>query len=733
MNIVDFFIKENHRIDSNIETRSKMTNKTSTPLQELKNFIKMLYDTWIINKDIYEMLSLVINKNFPITYWKTFIKIFKNLEDVATCDMVSSCGCNHDHDKNKITICMYENLKKLFNKVYGNKYNFNEYESCIDEIQKLILSDYDDITFTSGQVTAIKEMLCFLENPDLHVFGLFGFAGTGKTTLITKFIKEMISRKYINSINFSAPTNKAVNVIKTNFANCIEQLILLSKNEMNTLNTFAKQLDYLKNQGININLTTIHKLLEYKNELNNRGEKVFVKKNSTINKILIGYDLIIIDECSMLEIQIIVDLFKTINQQKNSLAKIIFIGDPAQLSPVKEPTSCIFNTKNDDFEESLLAKHFQDNSQYKLNNFIIDVTKFNKIVLKEIVRSSNDYIKNLCNECRMWVQGEIALPKLTNYKSDKVKIYKNKNNVEKTDSSWFKKYINYVKKNDKPVNNIILTWRNCQSDEYNTTIRKKLFKKSNLEQYEAGDILMMNEFYLLRTLEEFECNEYWKIDNKNDYIHDKQNKLYTCEQIKVVDAEVINFNLKKITIPNISEEYTKIIGTKLRKLITDINNRIPCSYQVWKLIVKKLIDNDISLNQDIEQKGFNYLLTTKYVILTHKEDMIETINMDKSFVKKQIDNFSCFLGEKFTDTKKLEMLTEKIIIELWKQINEIMVDPFANVNICFSMTTHKSQSSTYYNVFVDVNDLIKNSVEQDTKKCLYTAVTRASHEVHLLI
>jgi hypothetical protein len=724
MNILDYFNEENKKKLGPINDA-----KTKSPLMQLRIDIKMLHDTLQIKKDDQDKLLWIIDKAFPITLWSIFSSIMLRLKDISVCN--NKDNCLHDHDRQRITEESFDTLITLLHSVYGDKFSLKtNLNTCAALISEKIIFEYDDINFTECQKRAIFKMLNFLEDSKANVFGLYGYAGTGKTTLITKFVREIVAKKYIHSINFSAPTNKAVNVIKNNFAECVEGLLSLFTASAGSLDTFNKQTDFLKSHGVNINLTTIHKLLEYKNELNKKGEKVFVRKDKSSNKILTSYDLIIIDECSMLELQIIVDLFKTINKLKNGvggsvgLVKIIFIGDPAQLAPVNESTSCVFNTKKTEFKEYVLNQYFNESEKntYYVNNFIDSLLSFDKIVLDEIVRSSSANVKGLCNECRQWVLGTIKLPRLRQYKCDNVKIYKYAVGTKKTDSNWFKKYVNYVKRNDAPVNNIILTWRNAPTDEYNTAIRKMLFKKEQINQYEPGDVLMMNEFYALQPLIKTE-----KIDK-----HDKKSKLYTCEQIKVIGATVVSYKLKRLTVPKIPPEYEKLIGEKIKKIVTDFNIRIPKEYQVWRLIVKKLADNAIFKSGIDDLSEYDYLMNSKYAILTHKEEMLERINNDKAYIKKQMELLGVYLENKFPDKKKLEMLTEKIIIDLWRQLNEIMEDPYANVNICFSMTTHKSQSSTYYNVFVDVDDLLTNANSEDARKCLYT-VTRTSHELHLLI
>jgi len=421
MNIFSYFERENNRIKNNVN-RDELINQNATkkPMDaktQLINYIKNMQNTQIIKKNDHDKLLLIIDKSFPITFWHIFTRIIDKLNNIANCQK-EECknDIEHDHEKQKVTPESLQTLCVLFKNVYGDKYVFDmPLISCVELIADKFINEFDDINFTNGQKLAINKMLNFLEDPKAHTFGLFGYAGTGKTTLITKFVKEIVSRKYITSINFSAPTNKAVNVIKTNFADCIESLIMLTTSKANHYNTQSKQIEYLKQCGININLTTIHKLLEYKNELTKNGEKIFVKSEKSLNKILTNYDLIIIDECSMLELQIIIDLFKTINSLKESLVKIIFIGDPAQLAPVKEPTSYIFNSNKTDFNESTLSKYFTlpDKTKYYIPNLVEDILSSDKVVLDEIVRSNNPNIKELCNECRKWVLYQIKLPLLT--------------------------------------------------------------------------------------------------------------------------------------------------------------------------------------------------------------------------------------------------------------------------------------------------------------------------------
>ena len=56
---------------------------------------------------------------------------------------------------------------------------------------------------------------------------------------------------------------------------------------------------------------------------------------------------------------------------------------------------------------------------------------------------------------------------------------------------------------------------------------------------------------------------------------------------------------------------------------------------------------------------------------------------------------------------------------------------FDNVRHCYAVTSHKSQGSTYENVFVDVANIRRNRDEKEMLRSLYVAVTRAKHTAYL--
>ena len=70
---------------------------------------------------------------------------------------------------------------------------------------------------------------------------------------------------------------------------------------------------------------------------------------------------------------------------------------------------------------------------------------------------------------------------------------------------------------------------------------------------------------------------------------------------------------------------------------------------------------------------------------------------------------------------------------LWKDWQMNVIDIFAQLNYGYCITVHKSQGSTFKNVFIDLFDIFENKNKEEVLKCLYTAITRTSDSLELLI
>src|SRR6056297_2758543 len=140
---------------------------------------------------------------------------------------------------------------------------------------------------SNKQKLSVQKINEFIENDkDFKEFYLLGYAGTGKTFLISYIMNKLLKSNIISDIYVCAPTHKALNVIESYF-----------KSNLKNLND---------NESTKIKFITIHKLLEFKPVISNdNGIKIF--KSDKESKFLKQAEnkLIIIDECSMISLDMV--------------------------------------------------------------------------------------------------------------------------------------------------------------------------------------------------------------------------------------------------------------------------------------------------------------------------------------------------------------------------------------------------------------------------------------------
>ncbi|CBN55039.1 ATP-dependent DNA helicase [Kamptonema sp. PCC 6506] len=191
---------------------------------------------------------------------------------------------------------------------------------------------------TSQQNNALQLIEQFLTSSK-RVFGLFGYAGTGKSTLVNLVAEQLISAG--KRVAFTAPTNKAVGVLRR------------MANEKGL---------------IGVDFMTIHQLLGLAPV--KQGQNKILKQVSP--SFLHLYDTIFLDECSM----VTTELWNIIQERiANTLLlgsnrQLIVMGDPAQLPPVngeiEEKKSQAFNIP----EKAILTEVVRQGAGSPLLEFI---------------------------------------------------------------------------------------------------------------------------------------------------------------------------------------------------------------------------------------------------------------------------------------------------------------------------------------------------------------------------
>jgi len=266
------------------------------------------------------------------------------------------------------------------------------------------------IRLNDEQQVALSAILDFISDPDQFMFVLSGFAGTGKTFLMQEVVARC--RGSHAKFAFTAPTNKAAKVLR----------------------------------AITGHACTIYSLLGLR-----------IEKNGELKKLVGGeppedlaeLDVIFLDEASMVNAA----LFKLLQDiVKYYKVKIIFLGDSAQLPPVGETRSPVWNLES-------------------------------KAVLTRIMRYDNQILK-FVTEVREQVESFAPCIRIA---SDNA----NGEGVWKLLKTQFKEaiYNEAVKGTfaDSGKGKVI-AWRNVRVAEYNDLIRRAIFGASAMPgNYLVGD------------------------------------------------------------------------------------------------------------------------------------------------------------------------------------------------------------------------------------------------------
>lgn len=184
--------------------------------------------------------------------------------------------------------------------------------------------------FAPQQDAALIAVDRWYKNGEKQVFYLFGYAGTGKTTL-AKHLAETIG----DDVLFAAYTGKAAHVLRTKGcenASTIHSLIYRSRDKSKAhLQELEEQLRLLLEdmKDMTEDFINQHPKVRALNksideEVRNSSQPLFTLNRESIVK---DAPLIVIDECSMVDDQMGLDLL-------SFGTPVLVLGDPAQLPPV---------------------------------------------------------------------------------------------------------------------------------------------------------------------------------------------------------------------------------------------------------------------------------------------------------------------------------------------------------------------------------------------------------------
>lgn len=353
--------------------------------------------------------------------------------------------------------------------------------TIVKRIMENFIKEKLAIGLNEGQTAAFNDMIDFLDNPVEDAVVLRGYAGTGKTFLVKRLIQYIGLTDERCMIACGAPTNKAVKVLFHSVGDAMQGYIF----------------EDIFNSASKLTYSTIHKLLGMKERVTDDGEQIFLP--DALNKSeLSKYNYLIVDEVSMLDDKLCKDILKY-----SKHIKIIFMGDPAQIPPVKKTDSI----------------PFRSNQGYN----------FKLIELSEIMRQKGDNpIVKASLELRNNLLMKQPIPKIvTSLNSNGHGIIhldpeKDRQKIrdileQRFKCEEFKEDSDYMR---------TIAWKNNTVEYVNSVVREMLYGK-NPPRFVVGEKLVAKKPIFERQESEKNgfVNEYWKV------------LFTTSEELEVIDID----------------------------------------------------------------------------------------------------------------------------------------------------------------------------------------------------
>lgn len=170
------------------------------------------------------------------------------------------------------------------------------------------------VTLTPDQQNALTAFNQFLVDPIESVFVLSGYSGTGKTTLVKTLLDRIPN--YLKAAKLIDPTVRHYDI-----------------NLTATTNKAAENFGQIT--GMTVRTIHSHLGLRVENDFKNNTTNLVASKAAPKEG-----ELLFIDEASYVDKQLLSWIFKLTRN-----CKVVFIGDPAQLTPVKSVGTPVFEAK----------------------------------------------------------------------------------------------------------------------------------------------------------------------------------------------------------------------------------------------------------------------------------------------------------------------------------------------------------------------------------------------------
>lgn len=466
--------------------------------------------------------------------------------------------------------------------------------------------------YTDEQLIAIEKCINFTYTNNV-VYILEGAAGTGKSTLLPAIIRD---RKKIGSVCVSAPTHKAKRVIE---------------------------------KFTNIKGKTVHQLLKLRPNYNLDDfdiNNIPFDTSGRGEELLRNYSLVVIDEYPMINSALATYLEQ---RAKYFNTKILYVGDPYQLPPVKE-------------QGSLISR------------------KYGKVTLYTIMRQDTDNPSlKVLDMCRNDIRTG---------RSDAIKyLYHTRKHI--VNDKGFQVYLS---------NNLsdLADFQQALVDDFTSREFQKDINHCKFTAYTNDNILEWNKYI-------------------RDHVLDYPNEMITKDDLLTAYSTIVDeFNTPIITN---SEDYIIYYNGKM----SEIYNYIHKSYDIEGYLVKLV---DVSSGEPSQKSLF--------IVDTNKP-----LNKDR-FLRVWNERLQTAKRTKQWKSEYYSFKNEHLLAEsLYDLDNKLLVSK--DLDYGYALTTHKTQGSTYGNIYVNLYDMVysKRGIPYYNKdlrnRLLYVALSRARNKQLILI
>ncbi len=472
-------------------------------------------------------------------------------------------------------------------------------------------NDNNNYNLNEGQSRATDGIIDFIAaefNPTKYLVGLTGAGGTGKTYVTNYIINKC---KYSHSaIKCASPTHKACRV----FSEAIK-----GKEVLTIQSIFGLRLD-MRLEDFNPSRPQFNPMAKAK---------------------LDNIKVLIIDESSMLPAKLVTFIC---NKCKELEIKVIFIGDPYQLTPVGERKSIAFSRCYVVYNLTEIVR------QGALN----PVGHLLKLLRNDIDHNSYSFLEYISKRAGSYNYNELgegySIVSPSNFKTSIDNSFSNENYTKNIDMY---RIIGYT-------NNAVSGW--------NDYIRNSIIKDADKNIITKNDLIMSYETIV---------NEFMEI------------------------------------VINNSEEY----------IINDITNFVDESYQFKGFLVKFQLVHGGHITPPL----FIIDHRDRFTIMKYHKVVTDLVNTAKATGS----------GTRVGKWKEYYTFKKKYLIAANILDGEGNTLHSRDIDYGFSITSHKSQGSTYNSVFVDVNNMVYNKYghpypdQDDLLRRLYVACSRTKKDLVL--